>query len=55
MAFIGRTYLASPDLIDRLQLGADLNEPDTATFYASGAAGYTDYPPLAEAAVLEVA
>jgi N-ethylmaleimide reductase len=29
-------------------LGADLNEPDVATFYAPGPVGYVDYPTLAE-------
>jgi N-ethylmaleimide reductase len=47
-AAVGRAFLANPDLIDRLVLGADLNEPDVSTFYASGPAGYTDYPTLAE-------
>ncbi|WP_123023501.1 alkene reductase [Mycolicibacterium stellerae] len=51
-AAVGRAYLANPDLIDRLLLGAELNEPDAATFYSSGPAGYTDYPTLME---LEVA
>ncbi|MGW0163483.1 alkene reductase [Mycobacterium sp. NPDC003323] len=46
---VGRTWLANPDLIDRLLLGAELNEPDVATFYASGPGGYVDYPTLAEA------
>ena len=45
---VGRAYLANPDLIDRLARGAELNEPDVATFYASGPAGYIDYPTLAE-------
>lgn len=45
---VGRAFLANPDLIDRLILGADLNEPDPATFYASGPAGYVDYPTLAD-------
>jgi N-ethylmaleimide reductase len=54
-AAVGRSYLANPDLIDRLTRGADLNEPDAATFYSSGAVGYTDYPTLAEADSLEVA
>jgi N-ethylmaleimide reductase len=45
-AAVGRAYLANPDLIDRLLLGAELNEPDTATFYSSGSVGYTDYPTL---------
>jgi N-ethylmaleimide reductase len=43
---VGRAFLANPDLIDRLVLGAELNEPDLATFYAPGPGGYTDYPTL---------
>jgi len=42
----GRLFLANPDLPRRLQLGAALNEPDSATFYGGGAAGYTSYPAL---------
>jgi len=52
---VGRTYLANPDLIERLARGAELNEPDVATFYATGPVGYIDYPALAEANALEVA
>jgi N-ethylmaleimide reductase len=47
-ATAGRAFLANPDLIDRLVLGAELNEPDVATFYAPGPVGYVDYPTLAE-------
>ena len=47
-AAVGRAYLANPDLIDRLILGAELNEPDVSTFYAPGPVGYVDYPTLAE-------
>ena len=47
-AAVGRPFLANPDLIERLTLGAELNEPDVATFYAPGPAGYIDYPTLAE-------
>ncbi len=43
----GRAFIANPDLPKRLQLGAALNEPDEATFYGGGAAGYTSYPALA--------
>lgn len=43
---VGRAFLANPDLIDRLILGAELNEPDVTTFYAPGPVGYTDYPTL---------
>ncbi len=42
----GRPFLANPDLVERLRTGADLNEPDSATFYGGGAQGYTDYPAL---------
>jgi len=41
---IGRAFLANPDLVERLRSGAELNEPDDATFYSGGAKGYTDYP-----------
>jgi N-ethylmaleimide reductase len=40
----GRAYIANPDLVERLRLGAGLNEPDPKTYYAAGATGYTDYP-----------
>jgi N-ethylmaleimide reductase len=43
----GRPFLANPDLVARLQRGAPLNAPEPATFYVSGAHGYTDYPALA--------
>ena len=46
---VGRSFLANPDLVDRLILGAELNEPDVATFYAPGPVGYIDYPTLTEA------
>jgi len=42
----GRLYIANPDLVERLQSGAPLNEPDSDTFYGGGAHGYTDYPTL---------
>ncbi|QQR38494.1 alkene reductase [Devosia rhizoryzae] len=40
----GESFLANPDLPQRFLSGAALNEPDKATFYTSGEAGYTDYP-----------
>lgn len=46
---VGRPFLANPDLDERWRKGADLNEPDQATFYGGGAEGYTDYPTLDEA------
>ncbi|CNL69792.1 alkene reductase [Yersinia aleksiciae] len=42
----GRSYISNPDLVDRLQQDAPLNEPDGETFYGGGAKGYTDYPTL---------
>ncbi|MFZ9754124.1 MAG: alkene reductase [Cyanobium sp.] len=45
----GTAFLANPDLPDRFRLGAALQAPDPSTFYTGGAAGYTDYPFLAEA------
>ncbi len=46
----GRLFIANPDLPKRFALNSPLNEPNPATFYASGAAGYTDYPSLELAA-----
>jgi N-ethylmaleimide reductase len=47
----GRLFIANPDLVARVRLGAELNLPERATFYGGGAHGYTDYPVLrAEAA-----
>ena len=42
----GVPFIANPDLPWRFASGAPLNEPDPATFYASGAKGYIDYPTL---------
>jgi len=46
----GRLFISNPDLVERLRLGAPLTQPDRATFFGGGAAGYTDYPPLSLAA-----
>ncbi|WP_085316909.1 alkene reductase [Derxia lacustris] len=43
----GKDYIATPDLVTRLERGAALNAQDFGTFYGSGAKGYTDYPVLA--------
>lgn len=42
----GRAFIANPDLVERLRLGAPLNEPQPQTCYGPGAAGYTDYQTL---------
>ncbi len=44
---IGKLALANPDFLKRYTAGADMNEPDWATLFGGGAAGYTDYPTLA--------
>ncbi len=41
---VGREFLANPDLAERWRTGAELNEPNSDTFYGGGAEGYTDYP-----------
>ncbi|MBF0399445.1 MAG: alkene reductase [Magnetococcales bacterium] len=42
----GVPFLANPDLPARFRSGAPLNQPDPATFYSFGPAGYNDYPLL---------
>jgi N-ethylmaleimide reductase len=43
----GRSFLANPDLDQRIAEEAPLNQPDYTTLYTPGATGYTDYPSLA--------
>lgn len=45
----GTGFLANPDLPARLKAHAPLNQPNPATFYTPGSAGYTDYPVLSAA------
>jgi len=40
----GRTFLANPDLPQRLRNRLPLNPDDRATWYSQGPKGYTDYP-----------
>lgn len=49
----GKLFIANPDLPRRLRENAPLNTPNPATFYASGATGYTDYPTLEEVLSVE--
>lgn len=42
----GNTYIANPDLPERIKAGAALNAPDSSTYYSPGAKGYTDYPTM---------
>jgi len=46
----GRTFLANPDLPERLRTGAPLNQDDMKTWYSQGPEGYIDYPALQTAA-----
>jgi len=46
MVSFGTPFIANPDLPRRFQIGAELDEPDSATIYGGGAKGYTDYPAL---------
>jgi 2,4-dienoyl-CoA reductase-like NADH-dependent reductase (Old Yellow Enzyme family) len=43
----GKAFIANPDLVRRLALGAPLSAWIPATFYSAGAEGYTDYPAVA--------
>ncbi|ATL69708.1 alkene reductase [Nocardia terpenica] len=47
MIAFGTAYIANPDLVQRLRIGAPLNEADEATFYRGDHRGYTDYHALA--------
>jgi N-ethylmaleimide reductase len=42
----GRPFIANPDLVERLRVGAPLNEVERATLYGGGEKGYTDYPAI---------
>ncbi|WP_024575984.1 MULTISPECIES: alkene reductase [unclassified Afipia] len=49
----GKPFISNPDLVERLKLGAPLNDFDKATFYGGGAKGYTDYPALGQQVAAE--
>lgn len=42
----GRPYISNPDLVERLQSGAELTKDNYRTWYSPGPEGYTDYPVL---------
>jgi len=44
----GRTFIANPDLVERIRSGAALHPANPATFYSAGPEGYTNYPVLTE-------
>ncbi len=47
----GRDYIANPDLVERIRLGAPLNEQRPEGFYGDSPEGFTDYPALSGSAV----
>jgi len=46
----GQMALANPDFIDRLKVGAPMNEGDGATYFGGTEKGFTDYPTLIDVA-----
>jgi N-ethylmaleimide reductase len=44
----GKLFIANPDLPRRFELGTELNDWNSDTFYTPGAKGYTNYPTLEE-------
>ncbi|GAB3447049.1 alkene reductase [Insolitispirillum peregrinum] len=51
MVGFGRPYISNPDLAERLRDGVALNSAaDRTTYFGGGAAGYTDYPRVMQAA-----
>ncbi|QCK15389.1 alkene reductase [Mangrovivirga cuniculi] len=44
----GKLYISNPDLVERFENDAPLNDYDIDTFYTPGPKGYTDYPLLEE-------
>jgi N-ethylmaleimide reductase len=44
----GREYIANPDLVERIRVGAPLNPQRPEGYYGPTSAGYTDYPALAD-------
>lgn len=50
MVAFGVPFLANPDLVERLRIGAELNGPRFDRFYTGDDDGYIDYPVLAGSA-----
>jgi N-ethylmaleimide reductase len=42
----GRSFLANPDFVSRIEKDEELNQLDFTTLYTIGDKGYTDYPTL---------
>ena len=50
MVSFGRSFIANPDLVERLRRAGPYNEPDPFSFYGGDGKGYLDYPALADGA-----
>jgi 2,4-dienoyl-CoA reductase-like NADH-dependent reductase (Old Yellow Enzyme family) len=48
----GRTYIANPDLVERIKQNAPLNKDNIKTWYIPGPEGYIDYPTLEQESLL---
>lgn len=48
----GAMVLANPDFVERLRIGAPMNEPEPTGFFGGTERFYTDYPTLSEAGVV---
>ncbi len=46
----GRAFIANPDLVDRLKVGAPIEMPSPMDWYGGSEKGYTDYPTYAQVA-----
>ncbi|HWU75354.1 MAG TPA: alkene reductase [Rhodanobacter sp.] len=49
-----KSFLANPDLVERMRTDATLNAIDMNTFYTPGSKGYTDYPVLSDSLAQQV-
>ena len=43
LAYVGRPFIANPDLIEKFKNNTELVQPNMDTFYTPGEVGYTDY------------
>lgn len=50
----GRPFIANPDLVERLRVGAPLADAPKETYYGGDEKGYSDWPTLEEATASEV-
>lgn len=48
MVSFGTLFIANPDLVERFEAGAELQEADKSTYYTPGEKGYIGYPSLKE-------